>query len=267
MKKLLLIFFLIVELPFHVSADTIFFKNGSKTVCREKAWEEKGKVMCEFYGTVVAYPLKNVLRIEKNQENGINNNAEKTDKQIDRSVKQKINSSDINNGNKKKPGILFYNPRRTHKYRADKDSYHDTLNDAVKALSVIYKKPPVWIKKHMGSTNNLTEMHKNLVADFEKKILNTPSAKTDDKKHELPELSEETLNYAGLTGIVFYNPRRTQKYWVSKDSRYDTLNDAVKAFSAIYKKPPAWIKKHMDSTNNLTEIHRSLSGALSSGEL
>jgi len=53
--------------------------------------------MCEFYGTVVTYPLKDVLRIEKNQENSLNNNAEKTDKQISKVVKQKINRLDINN--------------------------------------------------------------------------------------------------------------------------------------------------------------------------
>ncbi len=267
MKKLLLIFFLIAEFPFHVSADTIFFKNGSKTVCREKAWEEKGKVMCEFYGTVVAYPLKDVLRIEKNQKNGINNNAENTDKQINRSVKQKLDSPDINIGDKKKNGILFYNPRRTHKYRVTKDSSYATLNDAVKALSVIYKKPQAWIKKHMGSSNNLAEIHKNLVADLEKKTLDTSTVKADNKKFELTEVSEVTLNYAGLTGIVFYNPRRTHKYRVTKDSHHETLKDAVKTLSVIYKKPPAWIKKHMGSTNDLEKIHRSLSGALSSGEL
>ena len=263
MKKLLLIFFLIAEFPFHVSADTIFFKNGSKTVCREKAWEEKGKVICEFYGTVVAYPLKDVLRIEKDQENGLNDNAKKTDKQINRNVKQKIDSPDINIGDKKKDGILFYNPRRTHKYRVTKDSSYETLNDAVKALSVIYKKPPAWIKKHMGSTNNLAEIHKNLVADFEKKTLNTSTTKANDKKSELTEVSEVNRNYADLTGILFYNPRRSHKYWVTKDSHHETLNDAVKALSVIYKKPPAWIKKHMGSTNDLEKIHRSLSGALS----
>ena len=136
--------------------------------------------MCEFYGTVVTYPLKDVLRIEKNQENSLNNNAEKTDKQITKVVKQKINRSDINNGDKKKACILFYNPRRTQKYRVSKDSHYETLNDAVKALSVIYKKSPAWIKKHMGSTNNLAKIHRSLSVGIRKSLSNEFSTINND---------------------------------------------------------------------------------------
>ena len=86
----------------------------------------------------------------------------------------------INNGDKKKACILFYNPRRTQKYRVSKDSHYETLNDAVKALSVIYKKPPAWIKKHMGSTNNLAEIHRSLSAEIHRSLSNEFSTINND---------------------------------------------------------------------------------------
>jgi len=54
---------LVATLP--ARADTIFFKNGARLDIA-KTWQEDGLVKCEMYGQAVAYPLKDVLRVEKN---------------------------------------------------------------------------------------------------------------------------------------------------------------------------------------------------------
>lgn len=46
-------------------ADTIFFKNGARLDI-PKAWQADGQIKCELYGQEVGYPLKDVLRVEKN---------------------------------------------------------------------------------------------------------------------------------------------------------------------------------------------------------
>ncbi|MBN2108516.1 MAG: tetratricopeptide repeat protein [Deltaproteobacteria bacterium] len=46
-------------------ADTIFFKNGARLDI-PGTWEADGQIKCALYGQEVGYPLKDVLRVEKN---------------------------------------------------------------------------------------------------------------------------------------------------------------------------------------------------------
>jgi tetratricopeptide (TPR) repeat protein len=69
-SKHAMIKFLLAGLVFFATAlparaDTIFFKNGARLDI-VKAWQEDGQIKCEMYGQEVAYPLKDVLRVEKN---------------------------------------------------------------------------------------------------------------------------------------------------------------------------------------------------------
>jgi hypothetical protein len=64
-KRFTIILGLIFLLPQLGKADTIYFKDGMKTVCQEKAWEEGQEVKCEYEGTVLSYQKKDVLRIQK----------------------------------------------------------------------------------------------------------------------------------------------------------------------------------------------------------
>ena len=41
-----------------VYADIIYFKDGMKTICQEKAWEEKDQIKCEYDGWVLTYENK-----------------------------------------------------------------------------------------------------------------------------------------------------------------------------------------------------------------
>ena len=56
---------LIALSPLGASADIIYFKDGMKTICQEKAWEENGEIKCEYEGVVLIYSKTDVLRIQK----------------------------------------------------------------------------------------------------------------------------------------------------------------------------------------------------------
>jgi len=47
------------------AADSILFKDGMRTVCHGKAWEEKGYVHCEYDGGILSYPAADVDQIVK----------------------------------------------------------------------------------------------------------------------------------------------------------------------------------------------------------
>jgi hypothetical protein len=53
-KIFALIFCVIILFPFNTAADIIFFKDGMKTVCHDRAWEEDGEVRCEYDGAILS---------------------------------------------------------------------------------------------------------------------------------------------------------------------------------------------------------------------
>jgi hypothetical protein len=59
-------------------------------------------------------------------------------------------------------GPVFYDPRRTLKYSISESSGYKTLKEALDALAQMYDHPPEWIEAHMGQTNDLNEIHRNL---------------------------------------------------------------------------------------------------------
>ena len=65
MKKIALAYLAIILVPLNLNADIIFFKDGMKTVCEDRAWEEGTEVKCEYQGLVLTYQKNDVLRIEK----------------------------------------------------------------------------------------------------------------------------------------------------------------------------------------------------------
>ena len=61
-----------------------------------------------------------------------------------------------------------------------------------------------------------------------------------------------------VSGIMFYNPRRVYKYWISETGKYNSYDAAIAALAKQFDSTPEWIKKHMGSTNDLGEIHQNL---------
>ena len=59
-------------------------------------------------------------------------------------------------------GVQFYDPRREYKYWSAPDRRYRTLEEAVEALAEQYGRSPEWIKAHLGASNDLAEVHRNL---------------------------------------------------------------------------------------------------------
>jgi len=90
------IFCVIILIPFNTAADIIFFKDGMKTVCQDRAWEEEGEVRCEYDGAILSYQKKDVIRIEKTRiEKQSESLPDKTETPIKATAKQATADSEI----------------------------------------------------------------------------------------------------------------------------------------------------------------------------
>lgn len=262
MKKFFLTYLVFILVPMNTAADIIFFKDGMKTVCEDRAWEEGDEIKCEYKGLILTYQKNDVLRIEKVISK---KELEKPDQTKEAAIKptSKVAESSAatnpstpakpsapqkepqsppgDSGGSKSAGLEFYNPRRPHKYRTGADAEHDTFQTAIAALAKQYDRSADWIQHYMGTTNDLEEIHRNLSSSK----LNAPAeveAADGDKPPEIP----------------FYDPRRPHKYWTSATAKHDTLKEAISALAEAYGHPPEWVQQHMGDTNNLSEIHDNL---------
>jgi hypothetical protein len=138
-------------------------------------------------------------------------------------------------------GMPFYDPRREPRYRTGKDSHHSTLEDAIESLAKQFNQTPGWVKQHMGDTNDLGEIYRNL---------NRPDIVSQ------PDSGDAQPGF--VSGIMFYNPRRVYKYWISETGKYNTYDAAIAALAKQFGSTPEWIKMHMGDTNDLGEIHQNL---------
>jgi hypothetical protein len=264
LKKFALIFCGIILIPFNTTADIIFFKDGMKTVCQDRAWEEEGEVRCEYEGTILSYQKKDVERIEKTEIKKQSESLPDKDLRmpIKATAKQVTSTPEIKQPAplRKKPftqkdskiisakpdmvktkGLQFYNPRRPQKYWTGATSKHHSFKEAIATLAKQYGRSPEWIQQHMGETNDLYEIHQNLSSGK----LNAPVEAPKAEKEKVPE-------------ILFYNPRRPQKYWTSASSKHNTLKEAIAAMAKEYERTPQWVQQYMGTTNNLSEIHQNL---------
>jgi len=262
-NKIALIYLAIILAPLNISADIIFFKDGMKTVCHDRAWEENGEIKCEYNGSILTYQKNDVLRIEKI----------KIDKEFEKPLKKsRTQSQTISTPAQQPPGIKqaapekklqkltnidggiktksfkFYNPRRSQKYWTSATAKHNTFKEAVAGLAKQYDRSRDWIQHHMGNTNDLDEIHRNLTNSK----LNAPAKikAVDDPK---------------ALEILFYNPRRPQKYWTSATAKHNTFKEAISALAKAYARSQEWVQQHMGDTNNLNEIHQNLAHHKSAG--
>jgi hypothetical protein len=256
-------------MPLPGKADIIFFKDGMKTVCQEKAWEEGQDVKCEYEGTILNYQKKDVLRIQKirtqkkieppsdqikvpakpaaQAETGPAVTQSSVSKQKVTTKKDAKSVTVKPTGASKPAGLEFYNPRRPLKYWTSPSSKHQTFAEAIAALAKQYDRSPEWIQQQMGDTNDLDEIHRNLA-----------SGKTNapvEAKAETAKAVSETL---------FYSPRRPHPYWSSATTKHKTFEQAMSALSVRYGRSEQWIQQYMGDSNNLNEIHQNLTNQKSS---
>jgi len=238
-KKRFLLALIIFLAPSAASADIIYFKDGMKTVCLEKAWEENGEVKCEYDGVVLSYRKAEVERIEKKRTQppppkpAVNATVSK----VSATPKPASPSASAT----KSDGLRFYDPRRTNKYWISKTGKYKTFKAAVAALAKQYDRSADWVQSHMGETNDLEEIHQNLGAGL-------------TKKQQTP-LKAASKN---IKVVEFYNPRRTHKYWTSETARHNTFSAAMAALAKEYERSPEWVKSHMGEINDLNVIRQNL---------
>jgi hypothetical protein len=276
MKKIFLTFLLFALFPLAAGGDTIFLKDGTK-IMTKKAWEENGLIKFYLEGSesiIITYSKNIIDRIEDEGTKEKEQSPESLDPPTPLTaavgpVKEKKEVEDKKPQSKqqapvtKKPsgaastltfhtmdheksdGPLFYNPRRKYKYWVSSTSRHNTLEAAIAALAEKYGRNPEWVKTNMGNTNNLLKIHKHLAK-------NIPAGKQSfDNSSIISEISN----------TLFYNPRRTLKYWASSKSQHNTLEAAIGALAEKYGRNPEWVKANMGSTNNLHKIHTNLTNS------
>jgi hypothetical protein len=245
-------------IAFPANADIIYFKDGMKTICQERSWEENGEVKCEYAGWIITYQKADILRIVKTTrpKNAPPPDTSATTKRTEpdkktaqpeknQPVTQTTATGSITKKIKPVPnqpvGPAFYDPRRPYKYWADKNSKHKSYTEAIQALAKKYKSTQQWVQAHMGDSNDLDQIHRNLAKPQPKQV----SPKTQPTASTAPEL-------------LFYNPRRPYPYWISKQSKHKSYKEAIQALAKQYDRSPEWIKLNMGATNDLNEIHRNL---------
>lgn len=229
-------------------ADTIYFKDGMRTTCRYRAWEENGEVRCEYDGGLLIYPKSDVSHIEKGPP--IENDPVSKKDQGQASQPQPRAAAALSRQPaasssapfKPSPGILFYDPRRAKKYWSSGTDHHDSYQDAIAALAAEFNRPPQWIEENIGDTNDLEEIRANLAATKQ-----APKPATAGFSHD-----------GDGEKIEFYNPRRPQKYWTARDAHHTTFAEAMAAFAREFGKPAAWIEANLGDSNDLELIRHSL---------
>ena len=142
-------------------------------------------------------------------------------------------------------GIHFYEPRRHYKYQTDTTTSYHTLKEAVDDLAAKFDKTPRWVELNLGDTNDLGQIYRNL-------------------SRPLDNTQPETEGGRTTSGLLFYDPRRAEKYWVSSDSRHWTMEEAIDTLAQQYKQTPDWIIAHLGGSNDLVEIHRNLARSAAS---
>ncbi len=239
-KKQYLLLFAVLLVPSVAAADIIYFKDGMKTVCLEKAWEENGEVKCEYDGVILIYQKNDVDRIEKRRAR---QQAPKTEKKTTASkVSVASTPGQLSSPSKKAGGLRFYDPRRKHKYWTSKTDKHKTFQAAVAALAKQYGRSDDWVQANMGETNDLDQIHSNLAAGLNAK-----------------KQSPQKPTSKNVKVVEFYNPRRAHKYWTSENDQHNTFNEAMTALATEYERPADWVKRHMGDVNDLHAIRQNLS--------
>ncbi len=236
--------------PGPAASDIIYFTDGRRTVCQEKAWEENGEIHCEYQDGVLIYSKADVQHIEKTVAPGKGVAAPAPSSPTPSPPAPLPATSKPPAGLQGAPagpsarrdsGILFYDPRRPKKFWSSETRHHDSFREAVAALAAELERSPEWVEAHMGETNDLLELRTNLALTSRD-----------------PSLAASAPQTAPAQAIEFYNPRRAQKYWTGADSRHNTYQEALEALAREFDRPPGWVEAHMGESNDLEQIRQHL---------
>jgi hypothetical protein len=231
-------------------ADTIYFKDGMRTVCGGNAWEKDDEVHCEYDGGLLIYPKAEVARIEKGRSVEPHGAIQKNREPELASPRPADPSPGAEPGSATSPapqgprGVLFYDPRRPHKYWSSETRHHDTFREAISALAQEFNRSPQWVEQNMGASNELNEVRQNLAARLSGPAIGASAA-------EPPQGA----------GNEFYNPRRPQKYMTGVHARHSSFQEALEALAREFNRPVDWVERHMGDSNDVDAIRQNLKNA------
>jgi hypothetical protein len=236
-------------------ADIIHFKDGMRTVCQGKAWEEKDEVRCEYEGGVLIYPKADVQTIERRPSLAPLPTAPPENQTLrtpgPASAAPSVPPARALALPQSRPNasaVLFYDPRRPKKYWSSPTRQHDSYREAVSALADDFDRPAEWVEQHMPDSNDLMEIRRHL----------EERCAAGDEAQPAAEAPAETV-------IEFYNPRRPAKYWTSEKAHHNSLAEALQALAHDFSETPEWVESHMPDSNDLKVIRQSLAQAKNPG--
>jgi hypothetical protein len=232
------------------ASDTIYFRDGMRTVCEGNAWEKGDEIHCEYDGGLLIYPKSDVAHIEKGRSVEPELDSPKTP-EIDPppareapSVAAPASGTASSATPRNPSGIAFYDPRRTKKYWSSETRHHDTFRDAISALSEEFNRPAAWIEENLGDSNELSDVRENLKMRLSgSAAANATSAPTQEG------------------AIEFYNPRRNRKYMTGPEGEHDSFQEALDALANDFNKPADWVEQHMGESNDVDQIRKNLKNA------
>jgi hypothetical protein len=232
------------------ASDTIYFKDGMRTVCGGHAWDKGDEIHCEYDGGLLIYPKSDVARIEKGPavEPGQDSEPDRTpDPPQARPVPPTPAAATAAAAPvpfKSSAGIAFYDPRRPKKYWSSESRHHDTFREAIAALAEDYNRPAAWIEENLGDSNELSDIRETLAARIAKASAANPASAP-----------------AQGAAIEFYNPRRVQKYMTGPDAYHNSFQDALDALARDFNQPADWVEQHMGESNDIDQIRQNLNNA------
>jgi hypothetical protein len=233
-------------------ADSIIFKDGMRTLCHGRAWEENGQVHCEYDGGVLSYPATDVDRIVKGpsaqpQPPETSSEPQPAAAVPPPAVAASPPPSPAAEVQATPSGVLFYDPRRPQKYWSRPDRKHAAYPEAIAALSEEFERSPQWVEENMGDSNDLGIIRETLAGRRQAVQVRTAGTSAD-----LP------------AGIEFYNPRRPEQYWTGPEARHTSYAEAIQALAREFGKPADWVERFMGDSNDVEQIRAALRRASAS---
>lgn len=112
---------------------------------------------------------------------------------------------------------MFYDPNREYPYMANDISFHRTKEEAIQALALQFDHSAEWVKKNMGSSNYVTQIHRSLCSAL---ISESGYPKTSQHESRLG-----SVNYSLVNTI--------KNSWQQEKFRYKSVEDQAKAMAVI----------------------------------
>ena len=224
----------------------IYLKDGT-VIKAAKVWEEDGLVrfyLPDYDGITITYTKDIIERIEKDD-------GESATKEQETVQTKEAPRKEIKNTQATAP---------TQKTKPIEDEPSQASPTQKPAPATIEKKDPVVKADQKPSPasdagNAPAPVNRKTVAPSDISSVQVQKAGLQPA----PAAGSETPAYSQYDDLLFYNPRRTYKYWSGPDTKHNTLKEAIAALATKFDSSPEWVEQNLGDTNSLGQIYRNLS--------